>query len=109
MIEKESYARAIGYGAMLTEGFVAVIALIAASVLIPGDYFAINSKLSFLELANLGFPVAKIKELSAMIGVNLEGRPGGAVSLAVGMTYIFSSIPFLKTPHGLLVSVCPDV
>ncbi len=96
MIENESYAKAIGYGAMLTEGFVAVIALIAASVLIPGDYFAINSKLSFLELANLGFPVAKIQELSSMIGVNLEGRPGGAVSLAVGMTYIFSSIPFLK-------------
>ncbi len=96
MIEKESYARAIGYGAMLTEGFVAVIALIAASVLIPGDYFAINSKLSFLELANLGFPVAKIKELSAIIGVSLQGRPGGAVSLAVGMTYIFSSLPFLK-------------
>ena len=96
MIEKETYARAIGYGAMLTEGFVAVIALIAASVLIPGDYFAINSKLSFLELANLGFPVAKIQELSSMIGVTLEGRPGGAVSLAVGMTYIFSSLPFLK-------------
>jgi len=96
MIEKETYARAIGYGAMLTEGFVAVIALIAASVLIPGDYFAINSKLSFSELANLGFPVAKIKELSTMIGVNLEGRPGGAVSLAVGMAFIFSSIPFLK-------------
>ena len=96
MIEKESYARAIGYGAMLTEGFVAVIALIAASVLIPGDYFAINSKLSFLELANLGFPVAKIQELSSIIGVTLEGRPGGAVSLAVGMTYIFSSLPFLK-------------
>jgi len=96
MIEKETYARAIGYGAMLTEGFVAVIALIAASVLIPGDYFAINSKLSFSELANLGFPVAKIKELSTMIGVNLEGRPGGAVSLAAGMAFIFSSIPFLK-------------
>jgi carbon starvation protein len=96
MIEKESYARAIGYGAMVTEGFVAIIALIAASVLIPGDYFAINTKLSFLELANLGFPVAKVQELSSMIGVNLEGRPGGAVSLAVGMAYIFSSLPFLK-------------
>jgi len=96
MIEKETYARAIGYGAMLTEGFVAIIALIAATVLTPGDYFAINSKLSFTELSHLGFPVAKINELSSMIGVNLEGRPGGAVSLAVGMTYIFSSLPFLK-------------
>ncbi len=96
MIEKESFARAIGYGAMLTEGFVAIIALIAATVLIPGDYFAINSKLSFLELADLGFPVAKINELSSIIGVSLQGRPGGAVSLAVGMAYIFSSLPFLK-------------
>ncbi|MCX8012000.1 MAG: carbon starvation protein A, partial [Desulfobacterota bacterium] len=96
MIEKETYARAIGYGSMLTEGFVAVIALIAASVLIPGDYFAINSKLDFAALSHLGFPVAKIDELSSIIGINLAGRPGGAVSLATGMAFIFSSIPFLK-------------
>ncbi|MGB9716618.1 MAG: carbon starvation protein A [Thermodesulfovibrionales bacterium] len=96
MIEKESYAKPIGYGAMLVEGFVAVMALIAASVLIPGDYFAINTKLSFSELASLGFPVYEIKELSETVGVELSGRPGGAVSLAVGMAYIFSSIPFLK-------------
>jgi len=96
MIEKESYARPIGYGAMLIEGFVAVMALIAAAVLIPGDYFAINTKLPFSELAFLGFPVKEIRELSSTIGVELAGRPGGAVSLAVGMTYIFSSIPFMK-------------
>src|SRR3989304_4394431 len=96
MIEKEGYAKPIGYGAMLVEGFVAVMALIAAGVLIPGDYFAINTKLSFPELASLGFPVHDIKELSSTIGVDLAGRPGGAVSLAVGMASIFSSIPFLK-------------
>ncbi len=96
MIEKERYIRPIGYGAMLMEGFVAVMALIAAGVLIPGDYFGINTKLSFSELASLGFPVQYIKELSATIGVDLAGRPGGAVSLAVGMASIFSSIPFLK-------------
>ncbi len=96
MIEKEGYAKPIGYGAMLVEGFVAVMALIAAGVLIPGDYFAINTKLSFSELASLGFPVHDIKELSSTIGVDLAGRPGGAVSLAVGMASIFSSIPFLK-------------
>jgi carbon starvation protein len=96
MIEKESYAMPIGYGAMLVEGFVAVIALIAASVLIPGDYFAINTHLSFLDLSSLGFPVYEIKNLSETVGVELAGRPGGAVSLAVGMAYIFSSIPFLK-------------
>jgi carbon starvation protein len=96
MIERERYARPIGYGAMLVEGFVAVMALIAAGVLIPGDYFAINTKLSFSELASLGFPVHEIRELSSTVGVDLAGRPGGAVSLAVGMAYIFSSIPFLK-------------
>ncbi len=96
MIEKEKYARPIGYGAMLVEGFVAIMALISASVLIPGDYFAINTKLPFAELALLGFPVHEITDLSVMIGVDLAGRPGGAVSLAVGMAYIFSSIPFLK-------------
>jgi carbon starvation protein len=97
MIEKESYARVIGYGAMLTESFISLMALIAATVLIPGDYFAINTKLSFAELQNMGFPVSMINELSAIIGVNLTGRPGGAVSLAVGISYIFSSIPFLKS------------
>src|SRR3989304_5460073 len=96
MIEKEGYAKPRGYGAMLVEGFVAVMALIAAGVLIPGDYFAINTKLSFPELASLGFPVHDIKELSSTFGVDLAGRPGGAVSLAVGMASIFSSIPFLK-------------
>jgi carbon starvation protein len=96
MIEKEKYARPIGYGAMLVEGFVAIMALIAAGVLMPGDYFAINTRLPFSELASLGFPVRDIGELSATIGVDLAGRPGGAVSLAVGMASIFSSIPFLK-------------
>jgi len=97
MIEKETYARPIGYGAMLTESFISMMALIAATVLIPGDYFAINTTLSFQELQNMGFPVSKINELSSMIGLNLAGRPGGAVSLAVGISYIFSSIPFLKS------------
>ena len=96
MIERESLALPIGYGAMLTEGFISLMALIAACVLIPGDYFAINTKLSFLDLEKMGFPVSNINELSSMIGLDLAGRPGGAVSLAVGMAYIFSSIPFLK-------------
>ncbi len=96
MIEKESYILPIGYGAMLTEGFVSVMALIAASVLMPGDYFAINAKLPFDALAAMGFPVAEVERLSALIGVELAGRPGGAVSLAVGMTKIFSSLPLLK-------------
>ncbi|MDH4199686.1 MAG: carbon starvation protein A [Spirochaetia bacterium] len=93
MIENENQIQLIGFGAMLTEGFVAVIAVIAASILIPGDYFAINTKLSFEQLAAIGFPVSRITELSSMVGVNVAGRPGGAVSLAVGMASIFSGLP----------------
>ncbi|MBI5236405.1 MAG: carbon starvation protein A [Deltaproteobacteria bacterium] len=93
MLERESDIKVIGFGAMLAEGFVAVIALIAASVLIPGDYFAINTTLSFDALSALGFAPQRIAELSAMVGVDVAGRPGGAVSLAVGMAYIFSGLP----------------
>jgi carbon starvation protein len=96
MIMSESHIRPIGYGAMITEGFVSIMALIAACILIPGDYFAINTNLTFDAIAALGFPVDKIQELSAMVGLNVQGRPGGAVSLAVGMTSIFSHIPGLK-------------
>jgi carbon starvation protein len=96
MIMSESQIRLIGYGAMITEGFVSIMALIAACILIPGDYFAINSVLDFNSLAVLGFPVDKIKELSALVGINVEHRPGGAVSLAVGMSTILSHIPGMK-------------
>ncbi|MEE8574508.1 MAG: carbon starvation protein A, partial [Thermodesulfobacteriota bacterium] len=96
MMQRETDARMIGFGAMLCEGFVAVIALIAATVLIPGDYFAINTRLSFDAIAAIGFPVERINELSAMVGVEVAGRPGGAVSLAVGMAYIFSNLPGMK-------------
>jgi len=93
MIQRESEIKVIGFGAMLMEGFVAVIAIIAATILIPGDYFAINTTLSFDALAALGFPVSRIQELSAAVGTNVAGRPGGAVSLAVGMASIFSRLP----------------
>lgn len=93
MLMNERDIPMIGFGAMLTEGFVAVMALIAATILIPGDYFAINSKLSFEAIAALGFPVEKVKEFSEMVGTNVVGRPGGAVSLAVGMASILSGLP----------------
>ena len=96
MIEKESHMKLIGFGAMLTEGFVGIIALIAATILIPGDYFSINTHLSPELLAKLGFPVGRIKELSQLLGIEVTGRPGGAVSLAVGMASIFSSLPGMK-------------
>jgi carbon starvation protein len=96
MISSERDIRVIGFGAMLTEGFVAMMALIAATVLIPGDYFAINSTLSSDALAALGFPAGRVAELSALVGTNVAGRPGGAVSLAVGMASILAGIPGMK-------------
>ncbi len=93
MLMNERDIPMIGFGAMLTEGFVAVMALIAATILIPGDYFAINSKLSFDAIRELGFPVEKVQEFSNMVGTNVVGRPGGAVSLAVGMASILSGLP----------------
>jgi len=92
MIERESHAP-VGYGAMLLESFVGVMALIAASVLVPGDYLAINTMLLPDALAAMGFPVDRIQELSRLVEVNVEGRPGGAVSLAVGMASIFAALP----------------
>jgi carbon starvation protein len=96
MIERESHAP-IAYGAMLMESFVGVMALIAAGILMPGDYFAINTKLSLDELIALGFPAVHIDELSRLVEVQLQNRPGGAVSLAVGMASIFTALPGMKT------------
>ena len=97
MIERESDIMPIGFGAMLCEGFVAVIAVVAATVLIPGDYFAINTTLGADVLASLGFAPQNIAELSRTVGTDVAGRPGGAVSLAVGMAYIFSGLPGMNS------------
>lgn len=69
------------------------MALIAAGLLIPGDYLAIDTMLSAETLAAMGFPVANIEALSRMVEVDVAGRPGGAVSLAVGMASIFAALP----------------
>ena len=92
MVARESQAM-VGYGAMLLESFVGVVALIAASLLVPGDYFAINTRLPAEALAAMGFPVQNIHTLSQLVEVDVSGRPGGAVSLAVGMAWIFSALP----------------
>ncbi|MCW5784833.1 MAG: carbon starvation protein A [Nitrospirales bacterium] len=92
LISRESQA-IVGYGAMLLESFVGVVALIAACLLVPGDYFAINTSLSADTLQTMGFPTSRITELSTLVEVDVSGRPGGAVSLAVGMASIFSSLP----------------
>jgi carbon starvation protein len=94
MVSSEKDIPFVGYGAMLAEGFVAIMALVAACVLIPADYFAINSAPAVY--AKLGMTPVNLPELGTMVGEQLQGRPGGAVSLAVGMAYIFASIPYMK-------------
>ena len=94
MIGNERDVLFIGYGAMLVEGFVAIMALVAACVLVPADYFAINAAPAAFE--KLGMAVVNLPELAQQVGEKIQGRPGGAVSLAVGMAYIFASVPFMK-------------
>jgi len=103
MLTRESDARLIGYGGMLMESFVAVMALCAAALLDPGIYFAINSPIGTLGgsvdsavevIRGWGFVVTpqQIDGLAVAVGEKtLLGRTGGAPSLAVGMAHIFSS------------------
>lgn len=95
LIASEADIRMMGFGAMLTEGFVAIMALIAATVLPQGDYFAINVPPAVF--AKLNMAVSELPAMGAAVGEQLQGRAGGAVSLAVGMAHIFSSIPGLKS------------
>ncbi|HCT78371.1 MAG TPA: carbon starvation protein A [Micromonosporaceae bacterium] len=103
MIQKESHIRLIGYGGMLMESFVAIMALIAACILDPGLYFAMNSPAGVLGptvesastfVNSLGFAITPADLRSAAAAVEeqtLVGRTGGAPTLAVGMSEIFSS------------------
>ncbi len=105
MLSLESHARPIGYGAMLVEGLVGVVALIAATSLYPGDYFAINIDLHrqaqwMPVLEKMGFTVQNLRAFEAAVGEDLQGRSGGAVSLAVGMAQIFSGIPLFRSLVG---------
>ncbi|TWT44088.1 Carbon starvation protein A [Phycisphaerae bacterium RAS1] len=117
MISKESHIRPIGYGAMVVEGFVAVTALVAACALEPGDYFAINVDqrtpaeqahyAAMLETVRTehdwNLHAVELNELESGTGEarradgtgGLRGRSGGAVTLAVGMAKVFSSVPGL--------------
>ncbi|WP_442603107.1 carbon starvation protein CstA [Paenibacillus sp. KN14-4R] len=94
MLNRWTDIKPVAFGAMLVECLVAIMALIAAVSLQPGDYFAINS--SPAVFATLGIDTVHLKELAAEIGMNLEGRTGGAVTLAVGMTYIFTKLPWFE-------------
>ena len=95
MLMNEKEILPIGFGAMLAESFIGIMALIAATSLIPADYFAINSAPAVFD--KLGMNVQELPLLSQMVGENVAGRPGGAVSLAVGMAHIFAQIPGLET------------
>ncbi|MEV6923409.1 carbon starvation CstA family protein [Dactylosporangium sp. NPDC051485] len=102
MIQKESQVRLVGYGAMLMESFVAVMAIIAASLLDPGLYYAMNSpggvvgatfQSAATAVTNLGFTITpdSLQAASAAVGEpTLVSRTGGAPTLAVGISEIFS-------------------
>jgi carbon starvation protein len=98
MLEKESDARFIGYGAMLAESLVGVMALIAACSMTPGDYFAINTTPAVF--AKLGLHTVHLNAICGEVGENLAGRTGGAVSLAVGMAQIFHGLPGMSRLVG---------
>ena len=98
MLHKETDARFIGYGAMVAESLVAVLSLIAACSLFPGDYFAINVPPDVF--AKLGMHSVNLNMFSAEVGENLAGRTGGAVSLAVGMAQIFRGLPGMARLMG---------
>src|SRR5688572_1067307 len=104
LISRESHARMVGYGGMLVESLVAVMALIAACVLTPGVYFAINAPVAALgptaqtaaeAVRTWGFVLnpGEMETLARQVGeTSLLSRTGGAPSLAVGMAHLFSSV-----------------
>src|SRR5215218_7479904 len=104
LLEREPDARMIGYGGMLLESMVAMLALIAACVLTPGVYFAINAPAGVIgttaqsaaeAVRQWGFVLQpeEIQTLARNVGeVSLMSRTGGAPSLAVGMAHIFSNV-----------------
>src|SRR5208283_6137716 len=104
MIENESQIPFLGYGAMLMESFVAIMAMIAASVLHPGIYFAMNSGAGIIGtsvtqaaqvVSNMGFVVTpdQLTQIAHDVGeITVLSRTGGAPTLAVGMAQILSSL-----------------
>src|SRR5437899_4038585 len=108
MITRESRIRSIGYGAMVTEMMVALRAMIAACVLQPGEYFAINTKGAPTEvvakISAAGFPVTEndMQNLATGLGEKtMFGRAGGAPTFAVGMAHMFSRVSSNPTALAL--------
>ena len=99
LLAREKDIRLVGYGAMITEMLVGIMALIAACTMVPGEYFAINMKgepaAVVKKITDLGFPVteAQMSALAAEVGEkSLIGRTGGAPTFAVGMAQMFSRL-----------------
>jgi carbon starvation protein len=100
MVDKESDVRPIGYGAMLCEGVVGIMALIAATALHPGDYYAINTPpavyQTLKDTTGAQLATVNLDDLQVQVGETVVGRTGGGVSLAVGMADIFSRLPGMR-------------
>jgi len=90
LVRNERDIRPIAYGGWLLESLCAVVALSLAAIMIPGDYFAINS--SPTAYAQTGLTPVLLPEISNSVGLDLQARTGGIVSFAVGMTQVFSKI-----------------
>jgi len=108
MVRRESRIRTIGYGAMVTEMMVALMAMIAACVLQPGEYFAINTKGAPAEVvakvSAAGFPVTETEmhTLATNLGEStMFNRAGGAPTFAVGMAHMFARVSASPTALGL--------
>jgi carbon starvation protein len=108
MVRRESRIRNIGYGAMVTEMMVALTAMIAACVLQPGEYFAINTKGAPAEVvakvSAAGFPVTEpeMHKLATNLGEStMFNRAGGAPTFAVGMAHMFARVSAGPTALGL--------
>lgn len=109
MLERESHARPIGYGAMLMESFVAIMALIAACVITPGTYFAINSPAAVIgsdavqaasTISSWGFTISPddLTQISKDVGeASILSKTGGAPTFAIGMAHILSNVVGGKT------------
>ena len=94
LIDKWSDILPVAFGGMLMECMVGIMALVAATALHPEDYFAINAAPA--AFAKLGMQTIELPRLTQEIGLDLAGRTGGAVTLAVGMTKIFTALPWFS-------------
>ena len=108
LLAREKDIRFVGYGAMITEMLVGIMALIAACTMVPGEYFAINMKgesaAVVKKITDLGFPVteAQMSALATEVGEkSLIGRTGGAPTFAVGMAQMFSRL--VQNPSAIAI------